>query len=28
MGYFILALILNCWDNLFMRKLRLKYSAL
>ncbi len=27
-GYFILALILNCWDNLFMRKLRLKYSAL
>ena len=28
MGYFILALILNCWDNIFMRKLRLKYSAL
>ena len=28
MSYFILTLILNCWDNLFMRKLRLKYSAL
>ena len=27
LGYFILAIILNCWDNLFMRKLRLKYIA-
>jgi lipopolysaccharide export system permease protein len=27
LGYFVLALILNCWDNLFMRKLRLKYSV-
>ena len=27
LGYFVLAIILNCWDNLFMRKLRLKYSA-
>ncbi|MWP63009.1 LPS export ABC transporter permease LptF [Gilliamella sp. Pas-s25] len=27
LGYFVLALILNCWDNLFMRKLRLKYAA-
>ena len=25
--YFIIALFLNCWDNLFMRKLRLKYIA-
>lgn len=25
--YFIIALFLNCWDNLFMRKLRLRYSA-
>ena len=27
LGYFVLAIILNCWDNLFMRKLRLKYIA-
>ena len=27
LGYFILAIILNCWDNLFMRKIRLKYIA-
>ncbi|MCO6545273.1 MAG: LPS export ABC transporter permease LptF [Gilliamella sp.] len=27
LGFFVLAIILNCWDNLFMRKLRLKYSA-
>ncbi|MCX8585200.1 MULTISPECIES: LPS export ABC transporter permease LptF [unclassified Gilliamella] len=27
LGYFVLALILNCWDNLFMRKLRLKFIA-
>ena len=26
-GYFLLALLLNCWDNLFMRKLRLKFTA-
>ncbi|SCB73486.1 LPS export ABC transporter permease LptF [Gilliamella intestini] len=26
-GYFLLALILNYWDSLFMRKLRLKYAA-
>lgn len=26
-GYFIIALILNYWDSLFMRKLRLKYIA-
>ncbi|WP_294615893.1 LPS export ABC transporter permease LptF [uncultured Gilliamella sp.] len=25
LSYFIIAIILNCWDNLFMRKLRLKY---
>lgn len=24
--YFIIALILNCWDSIFMRKLRLKFS--
>ena len=27
LGYFVLAIILNCWDNLFMRKIRLKYIA-
>ncbi|MCX8618803.1 LPS export ABC transporter permease LptF [Gilliamella sp. B2923] len=27
LGYLVIALILNCWDNLFMRKLRLKYIA-
>lgn len=26
-SYFVIALILNCWDNLFMRKLRLKYNV-
>jgi lipopolysaccharide export system permease protein len=26
-AYFIIALFLNCWDNLFIRKLRLKYLA-